>query len=102
MAHKRIQPLGNKLIVDQVKKEVEKVDSIYIPETANANLQEGKVVEVSKEIEHLVKKGDTVIYSSGAGSGIFYKGKPHLVLQVHEVWGVMEREEESKPTSEQN
>lgn len=90
MAQKSIQPIGNKLIVLPIdRKEEVNSKGIIIPETANANLTEGVVVEVADELanKNLAKVGDTVIYSSGSGVGCFYKGKPHVWLTINDVWG---------------
>jgi co-chaperonin GroES (HSP10) len=89
---KRIQPIGNKLIVlPSEKKEETLASGIIVAETANANLLEGKVLEAAKEFEHLVKQGDTVIFSSGSGVGQFYNGKPVIWLQIGEIWGTIEK-----------
>lgn len=94
MAQKIIQPIGNKLLVlpSEAKEQKSETSNIIIPETANANLTEGVVIEASKEIEHLIKVGDTVVFSSGSGVGYFYKGKPSLWLQIHEIWGNVTKE----------
>lgn len=92
MGQKKITPIGNKLIVLPYPKKEEKHEGLYIPETANANISEGKVIEASEEFSHLVKAGDEVIFSSGTGVGTYYQGKPHLFLQLHEVWGVLDKE----------
>lgn len=87
---KKVQPIGNKLIVLPLERKEEKIDSIIIPETANADLIEGKVIEAAKEFEHLLKPGDVVVFSKGSGVGQFYNGKPHIWLRVDEVWATVE------------
>jgi co-chaperonin GroES (HSP10) len=95
MAYKKIQPTGQKLIVLPLEKKEEKVDSLYIPETANASLSEGVVVEVGDAVSGLYKKGDKIIFPSGAGVGMMYEGKPHLWLDggdsktLSQVWGII-------------
>jgi co-chaperonin GroES (HSP10) len=90
MAIKSVQPIGNKFIVLPSEKKEEVSGSIIVPETANANLSEGVVVEATVEFEHLVKKGDRVVFSTGSGVGYFYQGKPHIILQINEIWGIVQ------------
>lgn len=90
MSTKKVQPIGNKLIVLPLERKEEKIDSIVIPGTANADLLDGKVIEAAKEFEHLVKVGDTVVFSANTGVGQFYNGKPCVWLRIDEIWGVHE------------
>jgi co-chaperonin GroES (HSP10) len=80
-------PLADKLIVLPRKKAEIKLDSLFIPETANADLSEGEIVSVSEKFKEFFKVGDVVLYPSGAGTGALYKGKPHLWLTVSDLWG---------------
>lgn len=89
MGYKSYQPLGDKYIVLPLPKQEEKINSIILPETTNADLSSAKVVEAPKEFEQHVKVGDEIIYSSGAGVGMLYQGKPHLVLNLRDIWGVV-------------
>lgn len=95
MAFKSIQPTGQKVLVLQLEKKEEKIDSIIVPETANADLREGIVAEVGEAVKHLYKVNDTVIYPAGAGVGQFYQGKPHLWLDggddktLSNIWGIV-------------
>jgi co-chaperonin GroES (HSP10) len=93
MAYKKIEPMGGKMLVHPLAKKEEKVDSIYIPETANAALSEGVVVDVSEKIAEVVQTGDKIIYSTGAGVGFMYKGKPHVWLEIGDLWGKVTKED---------
>jgi co-chaperonin GroES (HSP10) len=100
MGQKIIEPMGCKVIVFPIERKEEKIDSIIIPETANADLLEGEVVEVGVGVKHLYKAGDKVLFPKGAGVGQFYKGKPHVWLDggddktLSQIWGVITREKE--------
>lgn len=99
MGLKLIQPTGQKVIVLPLEKKEEKLDSLIIPETANSDLREGIVVEVGEAVTNQYKKGDTVLYPSGAGVGQYYKGKPHIWLDggddktLSNIWGIVTRED---------
>lgn len=102
MAYKTIEPMGSKLIVFPLERKEEKVDSIIIPETANADLLTGEVIEVGAAVKHLYKKGDKVLFPKGAGVGMLYFGKPHVWLDggdektLSQIWGIVNKEKETQ------
>jgi len=73
-----IIPQGSKLIVLPLPKENFVTEGNL--EIIDNNLITGKVVEVSKEWEGVYQRGDIVIFSEKAGTGLMYQGKPHLYL----------------------
>jgi len=91
-----VKPVGQKILVLPLKKKESKLDSsdLIIPETAYADLNEGKVVEVSSEVSHLYKKDDIVLYPSKKGVGFIIENIPHLWLSTaperEEIWGKLE------------
>ena len=100
MALKRIQPVGQKLLVSPLKKVEEKLDSnIVIAETVNADLTEGIVEEIGDAVQHLYKKGDKVLFPTGAGQGQFLNGKHYLWLDggddktLSNIWGIVVKDE---------
>lgn len=99
-----ITPVGNKILVLPIDKKEEEYGEanpegkrLVIPGTANAELQEAEVVNVSKDLQHLFEKGDVVLYPKNAGLQQLYKGVPHLWLRIEpqnsEVWGKVKHEE---------
>lgn len=89
MGYKSYQPLGDKYIVLPKEKQEEIINGIIIPGTANADLDAGIVVEAPKEFEQHVKSGDEIIFSKGSGVGMNYHGKPHVILNLRDIWGVV-------------
>lgn len=87
-------PLGGRIIISPIEKKEEKIGSIVIPGTANAELLYGKVEAVSPDLSNIYKKDDIVLYPKGAGSGQIIDGKAHLWLRADpdslntEVWGI--------------
>jgi|ADGO01.1.fsa_nt_gi Co-chaperonin GroES (HSP10) len=86
--------LGNRLLVEPISKKEEKVGSIIIPGTANANLQSGKIVAVSIELENF-QVGETVLFPEGCGTGDMIGGKSYLWLQATEIWAIENEEAHS-------
>lgn len=88
-----VKPIGTKIIVSQIPKKEEKLASgIVISASANAELLEGEVVEVSEDVASLFCIGDVVLYAARKGVGQIFDGKPYLWLNTNpvleEVWGI--------------
>lgn len=101
MPLKNIQPVGQKVLVLPLKKQEEKVNEtseIILAETVNANLSEGIVEAVGESVSKIYKKGDKVLFPSGAGAGQFLNGKHYLWLDggddkvLSNIWGIVEKE----------
>lgn len=86
-------PVGNKLLVEPLPKKEEKINNIVIAESVNANLLEGKVAAVSKQIKDLYKVGDVVLYVEGKGVGQPIAGKYYVWLDAdvnkEEIYGIV-------------
>lgn len=92
-----IKPIGDRLVVEIVKDEVEKVGSLYVPDTAKEKPNQGKVVSVGdgKKTESgavlplSVKAGDVVLFGKYAGTEVEHGGKTYLILQESDVLGII-------------
>lgn len=82
-----IQPEGDKIIIAPLPRNEEKVGSIVIPGSANADISYGKVVAIGNEITNKGNIGDVVIYATKAGIGHLINGEPHLWISLQNVWG---------------
>lgn len=89
-----IQPEGNRLIVNPMRKKEEKLKSLVIPETANAELSVGEVIVASADTKY--KPTEIVTFPAKAGLGQFINGNPCLWLSADEIWGVWSKEEWAK------
>lgn len=80
------QLMGGRIIVKVLPSKEEQIESIIIPKTANASLQEGLVVKADPDISKYIKEGNIVIYPAGAGVGQYIGNDAHLWLEGRDVW----------------
>jgi chaperonin GroES len=95
----KIRPLGDKVLVERVEAESKTAGGIVLPDTAKEKPQRGRVVSVGegkmldngtrKEIQ--VKKGDTVLFTSYAGTEIKIDGKEYLIMDESDIMAVIEK-----------
>jgi chaperonin GroES len=94
-----LRPLHDRIIVQRVEEEEQRVGGIIIPDTAKEKPQQGKVIAVGKgrvekdgKITPLdVKAGDTVLFGKYAGQEIKLDGTEYLIIREEEVLGVIEK-----------
>ena len=93
-----MRPLRDRILVERIEEQEQRIGGIIIPDTAKEKPQEGRVVAVGKgrvndkgEVFPLdVKAGDTVLFGKYAGSEIKIDGREYLILREDEVLGVVE------------
>ena len=94
----KVRPLHDRIIVQRIEEEEQRVGGIIIPDTAKEKPQQGKVVAVGKgkiekdgKVTPLdVKAGDTVLFGKYAGQEIKVDGDEYLIMREEEVLGVIE------------
>jgi chaperonin GroES len=93
-----VRPLHDRIIVQRIEEDEQRVGGIIIPDTAKEKPQQGKVIAVGKgKIEKDgrvtpldVKAGDTVLFGKYAGQEIKVDGDEYLIMREEEVLGVIE------------
>ena len=93
-----VRPLRDRLLVERIEEQEQRVGGIIIPDTAKEKPQQGRVVAAGKgrvndkgEVFPLdVKVGDTVLFGKYAGTEIKIDGKEYLILREDEVFGVLD------------
>lgn len=88
-----IQPLEDRIVIQQVQAEQTTASGLVIPDTAAEKPQEGEVVAVGPgrfdeegdRIPMDVKVGDKVIYSKYGGTEVKYGGAEYLILSARDV-----------------
>ena len=81
-------PIGERVLLEQVKKEEKTAGGIYIPEDAQKEKKEGTVVSVGtfKDGKELpLKKGDRVIYGGYSSEEIEVDRKKYLLIDFKDM-----------------
>ena len=90
---RKLQPLGDRIVVKAVEQETQTKSGIYIPDSAKERPQEGSVIAVGPgkvnddgtRAAMDVVVGDTVIYSKFAGTEFEEDGEEFLVMRETDV-----------------
>ncbi|MBL67751.1 MAG: co-chaperone GroES [Verrucomicrobiales bacterium] len=93
----KIQPLGDRVLVEPVEEAEVKKGGIIIPDSAKEKPQESKVVALGtgktdddgKKIPFEVKKGDTVLASKYGGTEIKLDGKEYKILSSDDILAII-------------
>ena len=93
----KIQPLGDRVIVEPSDAEETSKGGIVIPDTAKEKQQQGKVIAVGKgrandegKVQPLeVKANDTVLYGRYSGTEIKIEGGDYLILREEDILGIV-------------
>ena len=95
----KIKPLSDKVLVQRLEAENKTAGGIVLPDTAKEKPQRGKVIATGKgkvlddgKLRKMsVKKGDTVLFTSYAGTEIKIDGKEHLIMDESDIMAVIEK-----------
>ena len=93
-----LKPIGDRVVIELMEQEQEKVGSIYVPDTAKEKPQQGKVIAVGtgrrdgKDIIPMtVKVGDVVLFSKYGGMEVKQDGKDVLIISESDILAVVEK-----------
>ena len=90
---RKLQPLGDRVVVKAIEQEELTKSGIYIPDTAKEKPQEGEVVAVGpgrlsddgNRVPMDVEVGDTVVYSKYSGTEYKEGEVEYLVLREDDI-----------------
>ena len=90
---RKLQPLGDRVVVKAIEQEAQTKSGLYVPDTAKERPQEGSVIAVGpgrvtddgKRISMDVGVGDTVVYSKFAGTEFTDDGDELLILTERDI-----------------
>lgn len=93
----KIQPLGDRVLVEPLKESEVNKGGIIIPDTAKEKPQEGTVIAVGtgklddagKKIPFNVKKGDKVLMPKYGGTEIKMNGKEYQIMREEDILGII-------------
>ena len=92
-----LRPLHDRILVQRLEEEEQKVGGIIIPDTAKEKPQQGEVMAVGegkgdkdgKLIALDVKDGDRILFGKYSGQEIKLDGNEYLIMREDEVLGVV-------------
>ena len=90
---RKIEPMGDRIVIKAVEQEDVTKGGIYLPDTAKERPQEGKVIAVGpgrlnddgQRVPVDLKVGDIVIYSKFAGTEITEENEDYLILTERDI-----------------
>lgn len=91
------KPLGDRVVIEVVKREEKTSGGIYLPDSAKEKPMEGTVVSVGKGardaqgnlIPMELKIGDRIVFGKWAGSEVKIEGKEFLIMKESDVMGAL-------------
>jgi len=94
----KIQPLGDRILVEPMKDEETKKGGIIIPDTAKEKPQQGKVIAIGtgklddngKVIPFHVKKGDRVLMPKYGGTEVKFDEKEYQIVREDDLLGIIQ------------
>ena len=93
-----LRPLHDRILVQRIEEEEQKVGGIIIPDSAKEKPQQGKVVAVGagkadkdgKRIALDVKQGDTILFGKYSGQEVRVDNEDYLIMREDEVLAILE------------
>ncbi len=94
-----VRPLGDKIIVQREEAATQTESGIFLPESAKDKPKTGKVIalgdgnlnkDTGDYLPFTVKKGETVIFSSYAGTEIKIDGSEYLIMTEDDILGIVD------------
>ncbi len=94
----KIRPLSDKVLVRRLEADNKTAGGIVLPDSAKEKPQRGKVVSVGQgkvlddgTVRKMqIKKGDTVLFTSYAGTEVKIGDKEHLIMSESDIMAVIE------------
>ena len=93
----KIQPLGDRVLVEPLEAEEKTASGIVIPDTAKEKQQRGKVIAIGKgriaedgKVTPLeVKVSDQVLFGRYSGTEIKIGGTEYLIIKEDDILGII-------------
>ena len=93
----KIQPLGDRVLVEPMKESEEVKGGIIIPDTAKEKPQQGKVIAIGtgklndkgEKIAFNVKVGDMVLMPKYGGTEVKLDDKKYQIMREEDILGIL-------------
>ena len=97
MEKSKIQPLGDRVLVEPLEAEEKTASGIVIPDTAKEKQQKGKVIAVGKgrvaedgKVSPLeVRVSDQVLFGRYSGTEVKIGGNDYLIIKEDDILGII-------------
>ena len=94
----KLRPLHDRVLVQPLEAEEKTAGGIIIPDTAQEEPMEGKIIAVGagargedgKVVKLDVKKGDRILYGKWSGTEVKVDGSDYLIMKESDIMGVIE------------
>ncbi|MBO7156501.1 MAG: co-chaperone GroES [Clostridia bacterium] len=94
----KLVPLFDKVVIQHIEANETTASGIFLPSSAQEKPQMAKVIAVGeggvidgKEINMIVKAGDTVLYSKYAGSEFKIEGESYVIIRQSDILAKVEQ-----------
>ena len=92
-----IRPLGDRVLVKRAEAEGKTAGGILLPESAKDKPKEGTVIAIGEgrtldngqRSTFSVKVGDTVLFSSYAGTEVKFGGEEYIIMREEDILGII-------------
>jgi chaperonin GroES len=93
----KVQPLGERILVQRIEAEEKTAGGIVVPETAKEKPKEGKIISLGtgkvndkgEKQPFDVKEGDRILFESYAGTEVKIDGEEYLIMKEDDILGII-------------
>ncbi|MEJ2636564.1 MAG: co-chaperone GroES [Calditrichia bacterium] len=87
----KVQPIDDRLLIEVVEEEEQRVGTIIIPDTAKEKPRMGTVIAVGtdEDLKETFKEGDKVLFAKYGGDEIKLDGNDYLIVQRSDVLAIV-------------
>ena len=94
----KVRPLGDKILVQRLEAEEKTASGIFLPESAKEkpkrgtvlSIGDGKLLDSGDRKELQVKSGDTVLFTSYAGTEIKVDGEEMIIMDESDILAIVD------------
>lgn len=85
-----LQPLADRIVLEQVESEEKTSSGIILPDSAKEKPEQAKVIAVGPDVKEL-KTGDMVLYTKYGPNEVKVDGKEYLVVKEEDVMAIIKK-----------